>query len=90
MDVQTIEKIVRRVVKEILQEMSVSAASDHTGFQNKSERINFNGYKTPVVTERFILHLHELTGEIIIPKKTVITPKARDLIREKGIKVRME
>ena len=90
MDVQTIEKIVRRVVKEVLQEMYVSAVSDSTGFQNKSERIDFNGYKTPVLTERSLLHLHELTGEIVIPKKTVITPKAHDVIREKGIKIKRE
>ena len=89
MDVQIIEKIVRRIVNEVLQEMSLSAACD-TGLKNRSERINFNGFKTPVLTERFLVHLHELTGEIIIPKKTVITPKARDLIREKGIKVRLE
>jgi hypothetical protein len=90
MDIKLIEEIVRRVVQEVLQELSVSQTAGYYGFKNKSERLDFSGYKTPVVTERHIHHLHELTGEIVVPEKTVITPKARDIIREKRIKVRLE
>ena len=86
-----IEEIVRRVVTEVMRELSRSSpqAAPH-GFRNKSERLDLNGYKTPVVTEKHIRRLHELTGELIVPKKTIITPKARDVIREKGIRVKME
>jgi hypothetical protein len=90
MDVQVIEAIVRRVVKEVLQELPAAASAETGRLKNKSERIDLSGYKTPVVTERHIQHLHELTGEIVVPEKTVITPKARDIIREKGIRITME
>jgi len=90
MDIKLIEEIVRRVVKEVLQELPASQAAAHKGLRNKSERMDFSGYKTPVVTERHIQHLHELTGEIIVPGNTIITPKARDVIREKGIKIKRE
>jgi hypothetical protein len=90
MDTKLIEEIVRRVVQEVLQELPASEAATHTGLKNKSERMDFSGYKTPVVTERQIQRLHELTGEIVIPGNTIITPKARDIIREKGIKITME
>ena len=91
MDQQLIEEIVQRVVKEVLKELSVTSQQPAVnGFRNKSERLNFEGYKTPVITEKHIRHLHELTGEIIVPKKTIISPKARDVIREKGLRVRME
>jgi ethanolamine utilization cobalamin adenosyltransferase len=42
-------------------------------------------YRTPVLTEDHIRRLHELTGEIIIPRGTVITPKARELVRKNQI-----
>jgi len=44
-------------------------------------------YRTPILTENQIRRLHVLTGEVIIPNGTVITPKARELLKEKGITV---
>ena len=88
MDLQQIEEIVRRIVKEVLDEISSQPIAANDGFKNKSERPDFSGYKTPVVTERHIQRLHELTGEIVVPKNTIITPKAHDVIREKGIRIK--
>ena len=42
-------------------------------------------YKTPVLTENHMRKLHVLTGEVIVPKGTVVTPKAKELIKEKQI-----
>ena len=56
----------------------------------RCERPDMSGYRTPILTERQLLHLHELTGEIVVPAGTVITPKAKQLVREKGIQVIFE
>ena len=49
-----------------------------------------SSYRTPVLTENHIQRLHPLTGEIIVPQGTVITPKARELIKVKQILVTMK
>ena len=57
------------------------------GLYTKSEKIDMSKYKSPVLTENHIRRLHELTGEIVIPRCTVITPKASELIKIKNISV---
>ncbi|MBI9016155.1 MAG: hypothetical protein JEZ07_02725 [Phycisphaerae bacterium] len=58
--------------------------------QTKTERIDMGKYKTPVLTERHINKLHELTGKIIIPCGTIITPKAREIVKRKQIVIETE
>lgn len=62
----------------------------YRGFKTKTEKIDMSAYKSPVLTERHIKRLHELTGEIIIPGNTIITPKARQALRLKKIAVKHE
>jgi hypothetical protein len=57
------------------------------GLRTKTEKIDMTKYRSPVLTENQIRRLHELTGEIIIPRGTVITPKAVELIKEKQISI---
>ena len=57
------------------------------GLHTKSEVIDMSKYKSPVLTENHIRRLHELTGEVVIPEGTVITPKAVELIRIKHISI---
>ena len=57
----------------------------NNSYRNKTETIDMSAYKTPILTEDHISKLHELTGEVIVPQGTVITPKARELIRTKQI-----
>ena len=57
------------------------------GLYTKSEKIDMSKYKSPVLTENHIRRLHELTGEIIIPRGTVITPKAGELLKIKHISI---
>ena len=60
------------------------------GFRTKTERIDMKAYRSPVLTENHLNRLHELTGEIVIPRKTVLTPKARMALKSKNIVVRYE
>lgn len=59
-------------------------------FRNKSENVDMRSYRTPVLTENHIQRLNPLTGEVIVPKGTVITPKARELIKMKQILITMK
>ena len=101
----SLEKIVTLVVQQVVQELAkngiqvVSTGSSgnktsvNTGFQgliSKSERIDMSKYKSPVLTENQLNKLHELTGEVIIPKGTVITPKARQIIQKKQLQITFE
>ena len=47
-------------------------------------------YKTPIVTEHALSRLHERTATVIVPAGAIITPRARELIREKNLKVIVE
>ena len=69
----------------------LSSSNDQpSGFRTKVEKIDMSIYKTPLLTESHINKLHELTGEIIVPKGTIISPKASEAIRAKMIKVNYE
>ena len=90
-----IQMITANVVKE-LNKQGVGIVSGNgkygnknpiAGLRNKTEKIDMSKYKSPVLTENQIRRLHELTGEIIIPSGTVITPKAGELIKEKQISI---
>ena len=61
-----------------------------SGTRTRVETIDMSRYKSPVLIENHIRRLHELTGEIVIPKGTVITPKARQLLKQKQISVVFE
>ena len=53
----------------------------------RSERVDMSAYKTPVLTERHILRLHALTTAVIVPRGTVVSPKAKELLRDRKIKL---
>jgi len=89
-----IEKIIgivtRQVVKELqAQGMKVNFSSGNDNsldaLRTKTETIDMSKYKTPVLTENHIRRLHELTGEIVVPKGTVITPKAKEMVKERKL-----
>ena len=98
----SVEKLVVLILKEVLRELKKQDITI-TGISNvdqvnrkgndlrtKVEKIDMSKYVTPIITENHIQQLHELTGEIIIPKSTIITPKAIELIREKKLAVTKE
>jgi len=55
--------------------------------KTRSEEIDMSKYVTPVLTENQIRKLHPLTAEVIVPAGTVISPNARELLREKQLRI---
>ena len=94
-----LEKIVTEVVKQVIQELIKQGVQvvtigtktapnlQNAHFKTKVEQIDMSKYKTPVLTENHIRKLHELTGEVIIPEGTIITPRAKELIKERQIRI---
>ncbi len=95
----TLEKLINLVTAEVVKQLKkqgvqvVSASGESVHFnpeqalRSKSEEIDMSKYKTPVLTENHIRRLHELTGEVIVPKGTVVTPRAKELIKQKQLTV---
>ena len=93
-----IELVTAEVVKEIKKQgvQVVDASGNNVSntqmhnYQTKTERIDMSKYKSPILTENHIKQLHELTGNLIIPQGTIITPKAKELLKEKNITFKIE
>ena len=83
-------KGIRIVHSNAIPEQASTGSIQPWGNQNRIERIDMSKYKSPVLTENHILRLHELTGGISVPKGTVITPKAKQLLRQKNILIIIE
>ena len=47
--------------------------------------IDMSNYKTPILTENHLLTLDPKINEIVVPKGTIITPGARDIIKRHKI-----
>ncbi|MBN2103363.1 hypothetical protein JW835_04900 [bacterium] len=94
-----IEELIRKITREVIRELSrqnitilvkdgtLASQNQNSIHQTRIEKPDMSKYKTPILTENHIQRLHELTGEVVIPEGTVITPKARELLREKRIKI---
>lgn len=94
-----IEDLVRLIVKEVIAELSKNGIVVNLNSSEKilshspasqqefCETINMKNYKSPVLTENHINSLNANVREIIIPKRTVITPGARDAIAKRRLKV---
>jgi hypothetical protein len=89
-----IEKIIEIVTKQVVKDLQAkgikikfSGSNDDSlhALRTKTETIDMSKYRTPVLTENHIRRLHELTGEIVVPRGTVITPKAKEMIKEKRL-----
>ncbi len=88
-----VDELAKRGIKVVNNSQAVEAAAvlnKLPGVRTRVERIDMSAYKTPVLTELQLQRLHELTGEIVIPNGTVITPKAKEMIRSKGLIVNKE
>ena len=89
----SLEEIVALVVKEVVLELSKRGIQIDGEISNitKQEdakqkvKIDMSNYKTPLLTEAHILELDSKIKEVEIPKKTIITPSAFDLIRQRKI-----
>lgn len=98
----SLEKLISLVTAEVVKELKkqgiqvVSSNGQTTIFnpvdalRAKSEEIDMSKYKTPILTENHIRKLHELTGEVIVPKGTIITPRAKELVKQKQLIVTLK
>ena len=94
-----LEKLISLVTAEVIKELKKQGVqavalseksaqnSQVNGLRTKSEEIDMSKYKTPILTEKHIRKLHDLTGEVVIPKGTIITPKAKEIIKERKISI---
>ncbi|MGA9291644.1 MAG: hypothetical protein WBV81_03585 [Ignavibacteriaceae bacterium] len=86
-----VEIITKEVIKELLKigvelDFSKNPKSDNPvnkGNQKKQE-IDMSGYKTPILTEFAAESIGLDVNEIILPKGTVFTPGARDVIKKRN------
>jgi hypothetical protein len=90
-----IEIIVREVISELLKlgeeiDFSFKESSSYNSIasmkQNKQgQLIDMSNYKTPLLTENHLKSLDPSIGEIIVPKGTIITPGAKDIIKKQKL-----
>jgi hypothetical protein len=81
-----IEIIVKEVIAELLKmgvEINLSVKEEKRTFNNK-QKIDMSNYKTPVLTENMLESIETSVNEIIVPKGTVITPGAREVLKKRN------
>ena len=93
----SLEDIVAMVVKEVIAELKRNDVEIVTGNSSSTKnnislpkektqhKMDFSKFKTPLVTEEQIRNLSSNIKEIIVPKGTLLTPNARDLIRKRNL-----
>ncbi len=93
-----IQKLIQMITSEVILQLSkmgvdVTSSSQrlvgpelvNNFHSNQSKIIDMNGYKTPVLTENHLEVLDSEVIEIIIPKGTVITLGAKDIIKKRKL-----
>jgi len=89
----SLEEIISLVVKEVIAELNrrgiqvdgnTSSISSSDGNKQKV-KLGLSEYKTPLLTEAHILEVNQEVKEIEVPLKTIVTPSAQDLIRQRKI-----
>ena len=98
----SVEKLIELIVKEVAAELSrrgiaVIPASEKgtlSGVQPSQRHLqeiaDLKIYKTPVLTENHLASLESSVREIVLPKGTVVTPGARDIIVRKKLIIRSD
>ncbi|MDR3628457.1 MAG: hypothetical protein P4L45_16550 [Ignavibacteriaceae bacterium] len=94
-----IEKLIEIITTEVIAELTrLGVEIDYTPTGEKKlntagsrrklcEIIDLKNYKTPVLTENHLESLSPEVMEIEIPKGTIITPGARDLIKKRNLRI---
>lgn len=93
-----IEKLIEIIVREVISELSKLNMIDlNSGIKNSDcsckniikkvqpKIIDMSNYKTPILTENHLLTLDPTISEILVPKGTIITPGARDIIKKQKL-----
>jgi hypothetical protein len=90
---EDLEAIVRRVTQEVWRELAglgIALAAPPSALPDGAVRIDFSRYRTPVLTERALLGLHQTSHTVVVPKGTIVTPRAKEFLREKKIGIVFE
>ena len=91
-----IEIIVREVITELLRRGEVIGPSSNeikticpcNSNNNKNKEravIDLSNYKTPLLTENHLTTLDKAIVEIVVPKGTIISPNAKDIIKKRNL-----
>jgi hypothetical protein len=91
-----IERLIEMIVREVIVELSkigveldFSVNEKNSSFINNNKKkqqiIDMSGYKTPILTETMLESIDKDLNEIIIPRGTVFTPGARDIIKKRNL-----
>jgi hypothetical protein len=90
-----IEIIVREVITELLRLGEVIDPSSKglktncpcTSINKNKQRavIDLSNYKTPLLTENHLATLDPAIVEIVVPKGTIISPGAKDIIKKRNL-----
>lgn len=93
----SIEQLVASIVREVVAELArrgvtvtgapAPGAPPAPPAPATAVEIDLSGYRTPVLTEGHVSRLPPGVASVIIPCATVLTPGARDLIRQKKVSI---
>ncbi len=94
-----IEKLVEIITNEVVEQLTkLGVEIDYSSIKerkiisgnnrkNLNEIINLKNYKTPVLTINQLNSLGEDILEIEVPRGTIITPGARDIIKKRNLRI---
>ncbi|MGA7720198.1 MAG: hypothetical protein WCA84_03395 [Ignavibacteriaceae bacterium] len=94
-----IEKLVELITNEVVEQLTqLGVEIDYSSIKerkiisgnnrkNLNEIINLKNYKTPVLTINQLNSLGEDIWEIEVPRGTIITPGARDIIKKRNLRI---
>ena len=88
-----IESIVRRVAHEVWQELArkgIALPDVAKALPDGAVRIDMARYRTPLLSEHALAGLHTRTHTVVVPAGTIVTPRAKELLREKNIGIVFE
>ncbi len=91
----TLEKIIEIVTREVIKELVKKGITINTSalgegepeVVKRSDEIDMSEFKTPILTENNLGYLDKNICEVIVPEKTIITPGARRIIKQRSLTV---
>lgn len=85
-----LEEVVRQVTQQVWRELAIRGVKlpeAPAAIPDGAVRIDFSHYRTPVLTERALTGLHQRLHTVVVPEGTIVTPRAKEFLREKNIGV---
>jgi len=91
----SLEKIIEMVTREVINELINKGfhiennlkPGKINGLQNAVFEPDMSGFITPLLTENLILSLNGQIQEVHVPAKTIVTPGAKNVLKNRNITV---